>query len=132
MRSDRRGRDRVTPVGGPTEPQSEIGELHLSPGDRFEVAGPVPRTPPSERLLREVAGMTIAQVAAAATGCHMVPGELTDRLQHRVPRLFRESCCGDQRLAPQRIDHIEQFVLVAAIADDSQRRDEIKPASEPN
>ena len=118
-------------VGGPAEPGPQVGELDVHPVHRHPLAGPVPHVPVGDGLLGEVAGVTIPDLVDGAGGGQLFLGELADRLQHAVAGVAADPLDGHQRLAHQRIQHVQHGVLVEPpSAAHRHRGGQVEPAGE--
>jgi hypothetical protein len=104
---DGRGGGQVVLVGGPAEPGPQVGELDVHPVHRHPLAGPVPHVPIGDGPLGEVAGVSVPDLADGSGGGQLVLGELADGLRQAVAGVPTGTLHHHQRLAHQRIDHVQ-------------------------
>ena len=76
------------------------------------LAGAVPQGHDVGFTPGEVAGMGVARLPGVAIVRELLVGELTDRLEHRKPRLARCLLSDDQRFAHQCIEQIDDSIAI--------------------
>ena len=137
-RDDGRGGDRnrgrgveVAIVGGSADRGAEVGELAIEPLVHVMLALAV--GPPREHLgraRRVVAGMQRPRAADVRGLGELFLGELADRLQQRVAGMTRQTVGVDERLAYERLEHVQHAVLVEPVTGDRDGGVEVEPTRE--
>ena len=105
----------VAVVGGPPERGAQVGQFGGEPVVRLALSGAVPQRQDVGFTPGEIASMRGPDLGGLAARDELLLGELADRLQHRKPGPPRRPVGDEQRLAHQRVEKIQNGVVIDVI-----------------